>query len=108
MRNVYNTHMTEIAVSTRVTRETKALVEELMREERIDRSSALRKLLRLGADEYRRCRALEALAAGKASFGEAAEMAGMTVWEFRELVKARRVHWVAGDVPEDIRRGLRR
>ena len=96
--------MTEIAVSTRISRDTKALVEELMREERIDRSAALRKLLHMGADEYRRRRALEALAAGTVSFGEAAEMAGLTLWEFRELVKDRKVHWVAGDVAKDVRK----
>jgi len=79
-----------------------------MREERIDRSAALRKLLHIGADEYRRRKALEALAAGKVSFGEAAEMAGLTLWEFRDLVKTRRIHWVAQDVPEDVRRGLHR
>ncbi len=106
MRNVYNTHMTEVAVSTRISRETKALVEALMREERLDRSAALRKLLHLGADEYRRRKALEALAAGKASFGEAAEIAGLTLWEFRELVKERKIHWVAGAVVEDVRKGL--
>lgn len=98
--------MTEVAVSTRISRDTKALVEELMREERIDRSTALRKLLHLGADEYRRRKALDALAAGRVSFGEAAEIAGLTLWEFRELVKDRRVLWVAGEVVEDIRRGL--
>jgi len=103
---VYNTHMTEVAVSTRISRDTKALVEDLMREERIDRSAALRKLLHMGADEYRRRKALEALAAGKVSFGEAAEMAGLTLWEFRDLVKARRVRWVAEDVAKDVRHGL--
>lgn len=106
--NVYNTHVTEIAVSTRISRDTKALVEDLMREERIDRSAALRKLLHMGVDEYRRRKALGALEEGKVSFGEAAEIAGLTLWEFRELVKARKVHWVAADVPEDVRRGLRR
>ncbi len=77
-----------------------------MREERLDRSAALRRLLHLGADEYRRRKALEALASGKASFGEAAEIAGLTLWEFRELVKERKVHWVPSVVVEDIQRGL--
>jgi len=77
-----------------------------MREERIDRSAALRKLLHLGVDEYRRRKALDALAAGRVSFGEAAEIAGLTLWEFRELVKDRKVRWVAGGVVEDVKRGL--
>ncbi len=93
-------------MSTRISRDTKALVELVMREEKVDRSTALRKLVLIGADEYRRRKALEALQAGRVSFGEAADMAGMTLWEFRDLVKSRRVHWVARDVPEDVRRAM--
>lgn len=108
MRNVYIADVTEIAVSTRISRDTKALVEEIMREERVDRSTALRRLLLMGADEYRRRKALAALAEGRVSFGEAAEIAGLTLWEFRDLVKARKVHWVSGDVSEDVRKALGR
>lgn len=98
--------MTEVAVSTRISRDTEVLVEELMREERIDRSTALRKLLHMGIDEYRRQKALGALATGRVSFGEAAEIAGLTLWEFRDLVRERKVHWVGREVVEDFRRGL--
>ena len=100
--------MTGIPVSTRIPQEAKELVERLMREEHVDRSTALRKLLLIGADEYRRRVALEALAKGRASFGEAAEMSGLSLWEFWDLVKARRVHWVAEDVADDVRKGLAR
>lgn len=100
--------MTEVAVSTRITRDLKLLVDQVMREERLDRSAALRRLLSIGADEYRRRKALETLQAGRASFGEAADMAGMTLWEFRDLVRARRVHWVARDVADDSARAMGR
>src|SRR3990172_8309240 len=79
-----------------------------MRDEPLDRSTALRKLLLLGAEEYRRRTALEALAEGRVSFGEAAEMAGVTLWEFWDLAKARKVHWVAGDVADDVKQALTR
>jgi predicted HTH domain antitoxin len=95
-------------VSTRITRDMKVLVEQVMHEEKLDRSAALRRLLSIGADEYRRRKALEKLQEGRASFGEAAEMAGMTVWEFRDLVRVRRVHWVARDVADDPARALGR
>ena len=100
--------MAGIPVSTRIPRDAEQLVDQVMRDEHLDRSTALRKLLLLGAEEYRRRTALEALAEGRVSFGEAAEMAGLTLWEFRDLVKTRRIHWVAQDVPEDVRRGLHR
>ena len=100
--------MMEVPVSTRISRETKALVERIMREEHLDRSAALRKLLLLGAEEYRRRVALEALASGSATFGEAAEIAGITLWELWDLARARKVHWVAEDVAEDVRAALSR
>jgi len=108
VRIVFNTHMSGTAVSTRIPRDTEVLVERLMREEHLDRSTALRKLLLLGADEYRRRIALEALANGRASFGEAAELAGLSLWELWDLARARKVHWVAEDVSEDARAGLGR
>ncbi len=100
--------MTEVPVSVRIPRDAEAVVEQVMHEEHVDRSAALRKLLLIGADEYRHRRAIEALAAGRASFGEAADMAGLPLWEFRDLVKSKKVHWVADDVTRDIDMGRRR
>ena len=98
--------MTELPVSTRISRGTKRLVDEIMASEHVDRSTAVRKLLLIGAGEYRLRRALEALDRGEMSFSKAAELADLTVWDFADHVRARRVHWVADDVDEDIRRGL--
>jgi predicted HTH domain antitoxin len=98
--------MTELPVSTRISRDTKRLIEDIVASEQVDKSTAVRKLLLIGAGEYRLRRALEALGRGEASFSKAAEMARLTVWEFADHVKARRVHWVADDVDEDVRRGL--
>jgi len=100
--------MAGIPVSTRIPRDAEQLVDQVMRDEHLDRSTALRKLLLLGAEEYRRRTALEALTEGRVSFGEAAEMAGVTLWEFWDLAKARKVHWVAGDVADDVKQALTR
>lgn len=65
--------------------------------ENLDRSTAIRKLLTEGLDDWRRERALRKLAAGEVTFSRAAEIAGMNVWEFAALAKERDVTWVSDD-----------
>ena len=63
----------------------------------LDRSTAVRKLLSEGLEEWRRKRALDKLAAGTVTFSKAAELAGMSVWDFAQLAKKHDITWVAGD-----------
>jgi predicted HTH domain antitoxin len=65
-----------------------------MREEKLDKSAAVRKLLWIGLEGWRQKRALEALAEGKATFMKAAEIAGLDAWDFAELVKRSEIVWV--------------
>jgi predicted HTH domain antitoxin len=90
-------------ISTRVPDELEAELEAYLDEEKIDRSTAVRKLLSEGLEEWRRDRALEALEEGRISFSEAAERADMSVWEFSQLAAERDVTWVDGDhIDEDL------
>jgi len=84
----------QVALSTRVPKEVRVQLEENMQEEKVDRSAAVRKLLSAGLDEWRRKRALDLLASGKATFMKAAQIAGLNVWDFAELVKQSDVVWV--------------
>ena len=98
--------MKEIPLSTRVPKQVWSELEQFMREERLDKSAAVRKLLWIGLEGWRQKRALEALAEGKATFMKAAEIAGLNVWDFAELVKRSQVVWVDASqrrVEEDIR-----
>jgi predicted HTH domain antitoxin len=95
--------MTEVTVSARIPKEMEKEVEALMREEHLEKSAALRKILHLGLAEYRRERALRLLAAGEATVSRAAEIAGLTVWEILELAGERRIAWVDDSVLDDLR-----
>lgn len=84
-------------ISARVPDELEAELEAYLEDEKLDRSTAVRKLLSEGLEEWRREQALERLAAGTITFSKAAELAGMSVWDFAQLVKRRDITWVAED-----------
>lgn len=81
-------------ISTRVPEGIGREVEEFMREERLDKSAAIRKLLRTGLGEWRKRRALKMLEEGEATFNRAAEIAGMNVWDFADLARKSGGNWV--------------
>ncbi len=95
--------MTEVTVSARIPRELEKEVERLMREEHLEKSAALRKLLHLGVQNYRLERAIRGLGEGRFSLLKAAEEAGLTVWEILDEAARRRLAWVSEDVLEDLR-----
>ncbi len=97
----YIASMTEVTVSARIPRDLEEELESMMREERLEKSSALRKLLHLGMEHYRKDRGLRLLSEGKVTFSKAAEIAGLNVWEFSDLVKDRKISWVSDDVLAD-------
>jgi predicted HTH domain antitoxin len=84
-------------ISARVSDDLEAELEAYLEDENLDRSTAVRKLLAEGLTEWRRDRALDQLAAGTVTFGRAAELAGMSVWDFARLAEERDVTWVDDD-----------
>lgn len=84
-------------VSARLPEELEAELEAYIEDEHLDRSTAVRKLLAEGLDEWRRERALEQLRDGEVTFSRAAELADMSVWDFAQLVRENDVTWVAED-----------
>ena len=100
--------MTEVTVSARIPKDMEREVVELMREEHLEKSAALRKLLHLGLSEYRVERALRLLSQGKVSVGRAAEIARMSLWEFSDLVRDRRIPWVSDELVEDLKALVRK
>jgi predicted HTH domain antitoxin len=59
---------------------------------------------KMSAEELRRELAIHLFQQGKLSFGKAKEMAGMTFWEFQQLLGARGilVHYGLEDYEEDL------
>ncbi|WP_458189469.1 UPF0175 family protein [Haladaptatus sp. NG-WS-4] len=84
-------------ISARVPDELEAELETYLEDEKLDRSTAVRKLLAEGLEEWRRERALEQFKMGDVTFTKAAERAEMSVWDFAQFLKDRDVTWVAGD-----------
>jgi len=81
-------------ISARVPDELEAELDAYLDDENLDRSTAVRKLLSEGLAEWRRERALERLASGSVTFSRAAELAGMSVWDFAQLAEEHDVTWV--------------
>jgi len=88
-------------IFTRVPEELEAELEAYLEDEKLDRGTAVRKLLSEGLEDWRRERALDTVANGEITFSEAAERADMSVWDFAQLAKERDVTWVDGDHVED-------
>ena len=84
-------------ISTRVPEELEAELEAYLDAERLDRSTAVRKLLSEGLDAWRREQALDRFAGGELSLTKAAELADCSVWEFARLVEDADIAWVSGD-----------
>jgi predicted HTH domain antitoxin len=67
-----------------------ALEEELetdLEDERLDRSTAIRRLLAEALETWRQERALERFGAGEVTFSMAVELADRPVWEFARFVE---------------------
>ncbi|QCC46912.1 UPF0175 family protein [Halobellus limi] len=88
-------------VSARVPDDVESELEAYLDAEKLDRSTAIRKLLSEGLEQWRREQALERLDAGDVSFNRAAEIAGLSVWDFAQLVEERDVTWVAEEHLDD-------
>jgi len=84
-------------ISTRVPAELEAELEAYLEAERLDRSTAVRKLLAEGLEAWRRERALDRFADGEVSLSRAAELADLSVWEFTRVVEASDAAWVSRD-----------
>ncbi len=75
----------------------------------MDKATALRKLLELGVKDWRRETALDQLREGKVTVWRAAEVAGLSLWDFVSLLEDRKVVLpIRGrDVIDDLRAALK-
>ncbi|MBI4257857.1 MAG: UPF0175 family protein [Thaumarchaeota archaeon] len=63
------------------------LLEKISKEEKIDRSAALRKVLDIGIREYMKRKAVEDYRKGRISVGRAAEEAEVSIAEFYNILE---------------------
>jgi predicted HTH domain antitoxin len=98
--------MTEV-LSVKIDEEMAKLLEEVAREEGTEKSPAARKLLALGAKQWRVERAVGLVIAGRVSVWKASEIAGVSLREFLEVLGERKIPWVKispRELEEEIRR----
>lgn len=81
-------------ISARVPDDLEAELKAYLEEERLDRSTAVRKLLADGLEEWRTDQAIDRLEAGEVTLSRAADLAGVSVWELARLASERDVTWV--------------
>jgi len=78
-------------ITTRLPEEFVKRIKEISEKENIDMSTAIRKLLAGAIKEWKIEYALEQYSKGEFSFGQAAEFAEVSVWDFPELLKKYKV-----------------
>ncbi len=90
-------------------RETEEELRFYMRAEKVDKATAMRKLLERGVQGWRREMALELLREGKVTVWRAAEIARLPLWDFVSLVDEEKVvlHIRGKDVIDDVRAALK-
>jgi len=85
------------SISARVPDDLEEELERFIDKERLDTSTAIRKLLAEGLAEWRTEQALDQLERGTVTFTKAAELAGVDAWELARLARDRDVTWVGDD-----------
>ncbi len=90
-------------------RETEEELRSYMRAEKVDKATAMRRLLELGVQGWRKEMAFQLLRDGKATVWRAATVAGLPLWEFISLLDERKVILpIRGrDVIDDVRGALK-
>jgi len=81
--------MPSTAVTARLKTELLREIQEIAEEESIDRSSAIQRLLQIGLKKYRMEKALNLYQNGKVTLWKAAELAGVSLREMMEAIKAK-------------------
>jgi predicted HTH domain antitoxin len=76
-------------------------VREVVKQESVDKSTALRMLVGEGYREWKLRRALQQLKEGKVSLWQASKIAGVTLWDFLAVVKKEEgIEWAEFDPKE--------
>lgn len=92
-------------VSARFEKEDTELIEEVAREEKTDKTTALKRLFGLGAKQYKLEKAINQYREGKISIGKAAENAEISLWEMMDELKERNIANPLGE--EEFKEGLK-
>ena len=98
--------MTEVTVAARVSKEISDLIAEISAEEKVDRSTVVRRLLDMGVREWRILSALERYGRGSITLLKAAELAGVSIYEMIAILEERKIpyRYDISDLEEYVKR----
>ena len=94
------------AIGVRLDNEFRKKLENLCKEEHLDRSTAMRILLEEGYQNYMKRKASEHYLSGKTTISKAAEKAGLTIWEMEQYLvsKGFKSQYSIEDLKEEIKK----
>ena len=100
--------MTEISISARIPEDIFQELETFMKEESLEKSASIRKLLSEGLHHWKEERALKLLSEGKVTFLKAAQMSGISVWDLADIVRQKGAVWIKSEkyLADDIQKAL--
>ncbi len=95
-----------MTVAARVSKEMSDLINEISEEEKLDRSTVVRRLLDVGVRDWRVQTALERYRRGSVTLLKAAEIAGTSIYEMIALLEERRIpyRYDISDLEEYVKR----
>jgi predicted HTH domain antitoxin len=96
--------MASVTISTRLDPDEVKLLESLAELSGLDRSTLVKSLLRRGMQELRMDHAVEALRKEKVTLSRAAELAGLSTWDFIACMESRglELHYGVAELDEDL------
>jgi predicted HTH domain antitoxin len=80
-----------VTLAARVSKEISDLIAEISAEEKLDRSSVVRRLLDIGVREWRIKNALGRYGQGSITLPRAAELAGVSIYEMIAILEERKI-----------------
>ena len=90
------------SVGLRLDKKLERAIDEVKNEESVDKSTAVRMLVDVGYKEWRLRKALSELKENKVSLWQAAKIAGMSLWDFTDLLKKEEgIEWVEFNPKKD-------
>ena len=92
------------AIGIRLDNKMRSKIETVSKEERLDRSMAIRLLLDEGYNSYAKRKAAEEYKSGKTTISKAAQKAGFTIWEMEQYLTSQgfKSQYSTEDLKEEI------
>ena len=97
--------MTSEVISARIPKEIAKFIEEIAREEKVDKSTILDRALEHYTREWKLKKAIESYRDGMVTLSGAAEIAGVSVWEMIDILAQKRIQsqYDIEDLKEDLK-----